>query len=109
MSQTQPYNGKMLYDDVGEFTNDDANSSRSSTKFHMLRGKGYNEWQPQAYLNNKIREDANITSNWQYRTYLQQNGDYIRSYNSLEAYNASGVSPFYEEPNQPKVSNSPFS
>ena len=106
MSQTQPYNGKMMFDDVGEFSD----SNNSTNKFHMMHGKGYNEWQPQAHLNNKIRQDAKIMSNWEYRTYLQNNADYIRSYNSLEAYNATGVSPFFDNrsPNQPKISNSPF-
>ena len=79
----------------------------NNNKMYLMHGKGYNWWQPQARVNNKIRHDAHIQSNWDYRTYLQRNADYIRQFNSHEAYNATGISPFAVQNTQP-VSNSPF-
>ena len=74
---------------------------------YLLHGPGYNSWQPQAQTNNKIRHSAGIKSNWDYRTYMQNNADYIMKYNSMEAYNSSGVSPFASG-NNIQVSNTPY-
>ena len=52
-------------------------------------------WQPQAYVNNKIILDSQITSNWKYRQYIQQNANQIMKYNSMESINASGNNPYY--------------
>ena len=52
-------------------------------------------WQPQAYVNNKILQDGNITSNWKYRQYIQNNANQIMKYNTMEAVNASGNNPYY--------------
>jgi hypothetical protein len=51
-------------------------------------------WQPEAATNNKIRSDANITSNWGYRQYIQKNANKIMKYNTMEAINASGNNPY---------------
>ena len=52
-------------------------------------------WQPQGETNSKIVQDANITSNWKYRQYIQKNGGQIMKYNSMEAISASGNNPYY--------------
>ena len=52
-------------------------------------------WQPQASVNNKIIQDANIISNWKYRQYIQKNANQIMKYNSMEAVSASGNNPYY--------------
>lgn len=52
-------------------------------------------WQPQAFVNNKIIQDSNITSNWKYRQYIQNNANQIMKYNSMEAVSASGNNPYY--------------
>jgi len=51
-------------------------------------------WQPQAFVNNKIIQDSNITSNWKYRQYIN-NANQIMKYNSMEAVSASGNNPYY--------------
>jgi len=54
----------------------------------------YTSWQPQAVVNNKIRSESNITSNWSYRQYIQKNANQIMKYNTMEAIYASGNNPY---------------
>jgi hypothetical protein len=51
-------------------------------------------WQPEAVVNNKIRSESNITSNWGYRQYIQKNANQIMKYNTMEAIYASGNNPY---------------
>lgn len=53
----------------------------------MADGRNYASWQPGAVLNEKIKTDAGIKSNWQYRKYLVENADEIIKYNQLGACN----------------------
>ncbi len=50
--------------------------------------------QPEAIVNDKILNDANITSNWSYRQYLQKNAKHIMKYNTMESIYASGNNPY---------------
>ena len=45
----------------------------------MMDGRNYATWQPGAVVNEQIRENNNITSNWDYRTFLQKNAVKIES------------------------------
>ncbi len=47
----------------------------------MSDGRNYASWQPGAVLNKKIKNQAGIKSNWQYRKYLTDNADNIIRYN----------------------------
>ena len=51
----------------------------------MTDGRNYATWQPGAVINQQIKKQANIKSNWQYRKYLTDNADSIIKYNQLEA------------------------
>ena len=51
-------------------------------------------WQPDANINNKIRDDIGITSNWKYRQYVQTNAKHIMKYNTMEYIYASGNNPY---------------
>ena len=51
----------------------------------MNDGRNYASWQPGAVINEQIRKDENITTNWQYRKYLTDNADSIIKYNQLES------------------------
>ena len=64
-------------------------------------------WQPDAIINNKIRKDYDITSNWKYRRYIQSNAKHIMKYNSMEYFYASGNNP-YTITNNESNSNVPF-
>ena len=58
-------------------------------------------WQPEAAMNTKIQADSNITSNWKYRQYMQNNASHIMKYNSLESIYSSGNNPYTVVNNQP--------
>jgi hypothetical protein len=53
----------------------------------MSDGRNFSNWQPVALVNETIRKRENITSDMQYREYLQKNADSIRSYNLSIAQN----------------------
>lgn len=47
-------------------------------------------WQPGSTVDETIRKDNNITSNWQYRRYITSNANEIRKYNFNQACNDTG-------------------
>ena len=47
-------------------------------------------WQPTAFVDESIRKDNNIQSNWQYRRYLINNANDIRNHNFHQACNDTG-------------------
>ena len=51
----------------------------------MADGRNFASWQPGAVVNEKIRQESGIKSNWQYRKYLMENADQIIKYNQLGA------------------------
>ena len=64
-------------------------------------------WQPSASTNDNLRVDAGITSNWKYRTYMQNCGKDIMKTNSMLYFNASGNNPYIVHHNNP-VNNTPY-
>ena len=76
----------------------------------MTDGRNYATWQPGAVVNEKIRENNNITSNWDYRNFLQHNATKIIQANSVSACNNCGACPpLYTGSQNPDVqSNTPF-
>ena len=59
----------------------------------MADGRNYSTWQPGAVINEKIRENNDIKSNWDYRTFLQNNAVKIMQTNSISACNNCGACP----------------
>ena len=51
----------------------------------MADGRNFASWQPGSVVNEKIRQESGIKSNWQYRKYLMENADQIIKYNQLGA------------------------
>ena len=51
----------------------------------MHDGRNYANWQPGAVINENLKKEANISSNWQYRKYLSNNADTIIQFNRLSA------------------------
>ena len=47
-------------------------------------------WQPGTFVDEAIRKDNNIVSNWQYRKYLTDNAEQIRNHNFKQACNDVG-------------------
>ena len=57
----------------------------------MNDGRAVNAaWQPGAFVDEAIRKDNNITSNWQYRRYLTKHAEEIKSHNFKQACNDTG-------------------
>ena len=72
----------------------------------MDDGRNYAKWQPGAAINQQIREENNIKSNWQYRQYLTNNADKIIKSNQVAACDNCCYCP--AEYNSQSTSNSPF-
>lgn len=51
----------------------------------MADGRNYATWQPGAAVSERIRQQAGIKTNWEYRKYMTQNADAIIRANQLEA------------------------
>lgn len=73
----------------------------------MSDGRNYSSWQPESIVNDKIKQDAGINSNWKYRQYLQNNANTIMKYNSMETIYASGNNP-YAVDNKVPSANVPY-
>ena len=75
----------------------------------MADGRNYADWQPDALINERIKEQAGITSNAQYRQYLTHNAAQIMRANQAEACNQCGNcsyntgNPLHPQPNVPYV------
>lgn len=75
----------------------------------MHDGRNYADWQPGAVINERIRKEANITSNWQYRQYLCNNADTIIEFNKLSAAgDCNAGNTHYGSGAQPISNNSPY-
>jgi hypothetical protein len=72
----------------------------------MNDGRNYANWQPGAVINETIRKQENITSNWQYREYLSKNADSIIKYNQLTACGECSATQYGT--GQSVSSNSPY-
>ena len=53
----------------------------------MDDGRNYATWQPGAVINERIRQNEDIKTNWQYRKYLTENADSIIKQNQIAACN----------------------
>ena len=72
-----------------------------------LQGTAYNLWQPDGSTNRKILVDTGISSNWQYRQYMQKNANEIMKFNTMQSINTSGNNP-YTILNTNTVENTPY-
>ena len=73
----------------------------------MNDGRNYASWQPGAIINENIRKQQNIESNWDYRKYLIENANTIMETNKLNACNECGACPGVYNTNN-ATSNEPF-
>ena len=72
----------------------------------MADGRNYSKWQPGAQINEAIRKEHNIKSNWQYRKYLTENADAVIKSNQLEACDECCYCPALRTGET--ISNTPF-
>jgi hypothetical protein len=73
----------------------------------MADGRNWATWQPEAVVNQRIQMQEGIQTNWQYRMYLQQNGNQIMNYNTQEACYDLGLDPHVQTGKTPS-SNVPY-
>ena len=73
----------------------------------MSDGRNFSSWQPEAVVNNRIQKQELITTNWDYRQYMQKNGLQIMKYNSTEACYELGIDPHTVASSGP-ATNVPF-
>jgi len=57
----------------------------------MADGRLYASWQPNSVINDQIRKDQNIKTNWEYRQYLTNNAQSVMKYNHQEACSELGT------------------
>lgn len=61
-------------------------------------------WQPEAVLNNHLKESVDVETNWQYRQYLTKNAKDIMKYNCIQASNDVGYVKRYTDLNKGEYS-----
>jgi hypothetical protein len=74
----------------------------------MHDGRNYADWQPGAVINENIRKEANIKSNWEYRNYLCKNADTIIKFNQLSACGDCCANTAQYGLGQPVTNNTPY-
>lgn len=57
----------------------------------MSDGRNYASWQPEAVINQRIQRENGISSNWQYRQYMQEHGLQIMKHNASDACREVGL------------------
>lgn len=72
----------------------------------MMDGRNYTKWQPGAVINQQIRKENDIKTNWQYRQFLTNNADSIMKSNKLEACDNCCYCPTIKSGEE--TSNTPF-
>jgi hypothetical protein len=70
----------------------------------MSDGRNFSMWLPDEVVNSQIKKDAGITSNWDYRRYLQENASLIMAQNSMNAISGTG----FNEVQKTQQQNTPF-
>jgi len=79
----------------------------------MDDGRNYASWQPGAVINENIRHQNKINSNWKYREFLTKNADTIIKQNQKDSCDQCGYCPInnksvVENNGSPYLYNSPF-
>jgi len=57
----------------------------------MQDGRIFSSWQPTAAINNQVKKDAGIKTNWDYRNYLQHNASELFRINYLMYSTEAGI------------------
>lgn len=70
----------------------------------MEDGRTFSSWVPGSAINDQLRAQNNIESNWDYRQFLMHNSTNVMDANLQQCFNQSGYSNLYGQ----NVSNSPF-
>lgn len=75
--------------------------------YYTIEPTQHCSWQPGTNTNDKIQIDSDITSNWKYRQYMQNNAISIMKFNTMQTINDTGNNP-YTVLNTKTVENTPY-
>jgi hypothetical protein len=73
----------------------------------MADGRNFASWLPGDQINNQIKQDNDIKTNWQYRKFLTNNAEEIMKQNSMSACDQCCTCPARYGDDQPQ-SGTPF-
>ena len=73
----------------------------------MADGRNYASWQPEAVVNDRIRKQEHINSNWEYRQYLTKYATEIMKFNNNESCYDLGLSPYVDQKQVNTLKNVP--
>lgn len=73
----------------------------------MADGRNFASWLPGDQINNQIRQENDIKTNWQYRQFLTNNAEEIMKQNSMSACDRCCTCPARYGDDQPQT-NTPF-
>lgn len=68
-----------------------SNNAYSNLPPMMSDGRNFSNLLPDEMINDSIKKEAGITSNWDYRRYLQNNASHIIKQNSQSAVASTGL------------------
>jgi len=74
----------------------------------MADGRNFASWQPESAVNDKIRQQENITTSWQYRQFLTNNATNIMKINTQEACGELGLPTNFQSNEDQSYKNTPF-
>jgi len=74
----------------------------------MMDGRNFADWQPGAVINEKMRNEANIKTNSDYRYYVMNNADKIIKYNQMQACDKCCNCPSVYNDSQNQVTSNPY-
>lgn len=74
----------------------------------MNDGRNYSNYEVGACLDNKLKQEANIKTNSDYRKYLQNNADSIIKNNQLSACDECSTCPYYSVTTQNLPTTKPY-
>jgi hypothetical protein len=75
----------------------------------MNDGRNFANWQPGSVVNEHIRKEAKIKTNWEYRQYLSKNADAFIKYNQMSACdNCSATATQISGGGVPVSNNTPY-
>lgn len=74
----------------------------------MSDGRNYSNYQRDAVINNTLKTQAGIKSNYDYRAYLTKHGKEIMEYNTMLACSEMSGKPYYTTPSSQNTPHVPY-
>jgi len=79
-----------------------SNNTRFDFPPIMADGRNFSNWQPEAAINENIRRENNIKTNWEYRQYLATHAKEVIAFNQSQASNQQQQQHPQQHPQHPQ-------